>query len=414
MRFVVVGAGPAGCAFASAVAPDHDVVVVEAGDRHPPDGDLLRPLPGADERLVRTPVRRSAVEVDYVCGRGVGGGALVNGGFVVGEPDPLVAGLLPVERPGAIGPMAAALLASHPSAELGWLVAQDGRRVDLAEHLLDPHASITLTTGSPVARVVLDGRRAVGVETEDGSQVAADVVVMCAGALATPTLLLRSGVDTPGIGERLHDTTSVPIVVELADPAVDAPPLAVSADRDRHRLITVERAEHAAFGVLLVSLTTTTGRGRLTLPDPDGPPVVELGQLVSDDDCRSMTTAVDDAAETLRHPAWSGVVRAVAVDEHGTSLDALVGHPDRVTAWAADHLGGTYHATATCSLACDERGLVLGHGGLVVADASLLPATPSHNPFLAVISQAARLGARWRGSASSAAVWEHGSEPDVE
>lgn len=415
MRFVVVGAGPAGCVFAAAVAPDHDVVIVEAGDRHGPDPGILRPLPTADDRIARIPVTRSrltrrateagarpdpAAGDGYICGRGVGGGSLVNGGFVVGEPPSEVAGLLPFERPGAIGPMAAALLGSHDGAEVGSLVAVAGRRVDLAAHLIAPHDSIELITHRPVVRIVVEGGRAVGVQTEDGGHVGGDVVVVCAGALTTPTLLLRSGVDAPGIGDRLHDTTSVPITVELDDPAAAAgvAPLVASAERSRHRLTTVERAVDPRFGVLLVSLTATSARGRLTLPDPDGPPVIELGQLADDEDRRALATAVRDAAATLRHPAWRTVARGASIDDHGTALDTLGDDVDDIARWASARLGGTYHATATCSLACDRRGAVRGHAGLVVADASLLPATPARNPFLAVVAQAHRLGAGWRGS----------------
>ena len=45
----------------------------------------------------------------------------------------------------------------------------------------------------------------VGVELVDGEIIDADHVVLAAGAIHCPAILLRSGVDTPGIGDGLQD-----------------------------------------------------------------------------------------------------------------------------------------------------------------------------------------------------------------
>ena len=72
-------------------------------------------------------------------------------------------------------------------------------------------------TGSPVGRVVLDGARAVGVESE-GTLVEAREVVLAAGAVNSPQLLMRSGVDAPGIGENLHDHVAAGLLVASKQP----------------------------------------------------------------------------------------------------------------------------------------------------------------------------------------------------
>ena len=72
-----------------------------------------------------------------------------------------------------------------------------------------------VVTGTNVGCVVLDGRRAIGVRTLDGVDLPADHVVMAAGAIHTPAILLRSGVETPGIGDRLQDHPAAPLALEL-------------------------------------------------------------------------------------------------------------------------------------------------------------------------------------------------------
>lgn len=91
--------------------------------------------------------------------------------------------------------------------------------------------NLTIETGAHARRVVFDGqRRATAVEYEVGGELrTANVrceVVMCAGALETPKLLMLSGVgpaahlaqfdipvvlDQPAVGENLHDHPNVPV-----------------------------------------------------------------------------------------------------------------------------------------------------------------------------------------------------------
>ena len=66
---------------------------------------------------------------------------------------------------------------------------------------------------------LFEGRRAVGVRTVGGDEIEADLVVVSAGAIHSPAILLRSGVDTPGVGANLHDHPSFPIAIQLHEPA---------------------------------------------------------------------------------------------------------------------------------------------------------------------------------------------------
>lgn len=111
-----------------------------------------------------------------------------------------------------------------------------GERFSVAKAYLTPHLGRTnlhVVTGARATRIVSEGRRAVGVEYHQGGQLrqvrAAGEVLLSAGALLSPQLLLLSGIgpgaqlqrhgipvvhDLPGVGEHLHDHPDVVLVMD--------------------------------------------------------------------------------------------------------------------------------------------------------------------------------------------------------
>ncbi|MDT7800915.1 MAG: choline dehydrogenase [Actinomycetota bacterium] len=78
------------------------------------------------------------------------------------------------------------------------ITARGGRRVTTWHAYASPVASrMTVHTGALVHRVLVEGSRATGVVASIGGEpreLSADLVVLAAGALASPAILLRSGV----------------------------------------------------------------------------------------------------------------------------------------------------------------------------------------------------------------------------
>ena len=71
------------------------------------------------------------------------------------------------------------------------------RRISAATAYLNParsRANLTVQCEVIVSRVLFDGERATGVELANGTTISAREVILCAGAIATPALLQRSGV----------------------------------------------------------------------------------------------------------------------------------------------------------------------------------------------------------------------------
>lgn len=86
-----------------------------------------------------------------------------------------------------------------------------GLRSTAKDILASAGPNLTIVTDSPVQRLVLDGTRAVGVETAGGKQYrAAKEVVLCAGSLNNPSILMHSGIG-PADQLRAHD---IPVVLD--------------------------------------------------------------------------------------------------------------------------------------------------------------------------------------------------------
>ena len=120
------------------------------------------------------------------------------------------------------------------------ITAQDGRRSSAAIAYLKParnRRNLRVETGSTVTRVIIEKGRAVGVECMRGkhkvTHKAKHEVVLSAGAIATPKLLMLSGIgpaeqilrqgidvhaDLPGVGQNLQDHIEISLVYQLNGP----------------------------------------------------------------------------------------------------------------------------------------------------------------------------------------------------
>jgi choline dehydrogenase len=200
---------------------------------------------------------------------------------------------------------------------------RDGIRISTAVAYLQParrRPNLTIRPGCLVERVLFDGRRAVGVEVECGAdrqQVRGRRITLSAGALASPLLLLRSGigpraellahgiaplVDLAGVGDNLVDHPWAPLIL-VPKAGVGHPtalPAAVglryttpgSGDFNDMQMYfnTANLARWPTLQAVLdeslvlvrrPALQRPRSRGRLTLtsPDPHSPPAIAVNCL---------------------------------------------------------------------------------------------------------------------------------------
>lgn len=113
----------------------------------------------------------------------------------------------------------------------------DGKRWSSARAFLEEakrRPNLTVMTRQRVEKVLLEGRRAIGVKLDDGRTFRARCeIVLTAGAIATPALLQRSGIgngeelrrlgievvhDLPGVGENYQDHLESTVQFELKEP----------------------------------------------------------------------------------------------------------------------------------------------------------------------------------------------------
>ncbi|KAG9256225.1 uncharacterized protein F5Z01DRAFT_649499 [Emericellopsis atlantica] len=114
--------------------------------------------------------------------------------------------------------------------------SHNGLRSTAKDLLTGVPDNLTILTGSPVRRLLLEGNRAVGVETRDNKFWASKEVILSAGALNNPKILMHSGIgpsdqltkysipvvkDVPTIGQGLRDHMFCPLVYTCKDGHTD-------------------------------------------------------------------------------------------------------------------------------------------------------------------------------------------------
>jgi len=304
---------------------------------------------------------------------------------------------------------------------------RDGRRVSTNDAYLEPargRANLEVRGDALVDRVLIDGRRAHGVRLATGEEIAAQQVIVSAGAIHSPAILLRSGVgvdDGLPVGANLKDHAATPgFEIALAPsgrrPSADAPvfamvlrytsELAAAGPNDMQMAWfgAVGPADDDLAGARLIGAVMrvfSSGTVRLQSDDPSLDPIVEFDMLADDRDRVRLRDCVWRMIDAVRHP----VVRAISdgVLALTTPLDDL-DSDDAIDAWLSAHVTDYVHAVGTCRMGSpgdpaavvDTRGAVIGYKQLRVCDASVMPDLPKANTNLTTIAIAERLSAMLR------------------
>ncbi len=240
-------------------------------------------------------------------------------------------------------------------------------------------------------------------------------IVLSAGALHTPPIMLRSGIgpsahlremgidvvhDLPGVGENLKDHPSVtlialpkPGVIKPGDPLQQIGLRYTAADSSEEndmqmymwsnetsrspQLAAAMPGIEAVF-MLCVSLQRPLSLGsvRLTSTDPAAQPAIDINLLAEEQDMEKMVDGV--------RVAWR-LLNSGPIAEHTAAIlrptQELVDDDDAVREFLRGSVTHLVHPVGTCKMGpadepmavVDQSGRVYGVEGLVVADASIMP-----------------------------------------
>ncbi len=307
-----------------------------------------------------------------------------------------------------------------------------------------------------VSRLIVHGGRAVGVSYRQGRRVhrayCDEEVVLCAGAIGSPAVLLRSGIgpaghltacgvpvvaDIPGVGGNLRNHPLMTIVFEVSQPTLNSqtsvPHLLAEAVRylaggqgllttGPSHVIVYGSADgirpdfsisHGAYAVggpgsgplrrfprparenaitVRVQLFRSQSRGsvRLRAAAPRARPVIRYAALGGDRDVARMTAACRQARKIALTPPLSRFVLREMKPGPAVETDADWDAALRHQISAGRHYGGT------CAMGPDERGVVdntlrvNGLRNIRVADASVLPELPSGGLYAPTVMIAER------------------------
>lgn len=312
-------------------------------------------------------------------------------------------------QPGGTG------LARYPSN-----VDPDGNRSSVNQAYLDParkRSNLTVLGDSHVDRVLFNASRAVGVITASGEKHLVEEggeVILSAGAVHSPGILVRSGIGTSEVLKRLSipQKLELPVGEGLQDHAIifidfapqpsgrlvpeDLRPTNVAiryssgiGDANPNDMAILGTNRNYWFGNdqsgLAIQLNESRARGRLLFnsTDPLSDPVLEMGLLTDDLDLRRMIDGVDRAKELLSRKGFREFIDGSPnAPESPEAIYEMV--RDVVHACSTARLGAEGDPDAVVDLECR----VQGAEGLRVIDASIMPKVPSANIHLSVIAVA--------------------------
>ncbi|ODM77065.1 GMC family oxidoreductase [Bradyrhizobium elkanii] len=318
----------------------------------------------------------------------------------------------------------------------------DQRRCSAVDAYLRPHLTsgrVVLLTGKTVVRLLVENKRAVGVELMDESlkRITANQVVLSAGAVQSPKILMHSGIgpaaqlrqhgiaviaDSPEVGENLHDHPMVPVRAyvkgDLGYQAVaqglgsvkaglryfvtkDGPASGNGIETVTHWNPSDFNAEptiqcyHAPIvlneqlgpagdrsGVtfeLVVLQPKSRGWVRLADSDPTSMPLINPNFMGEEEDLRAAVESVRAIRKVMAQASLALVIEEEMDPGPRIESDGEIGE------WVKRVVTTMWHPVGTCRMGQDARAVVdarlrvRGVDGLRVIDASIMPNITSGN-----------------------------------
>lgn len=317
-------------------------------------------------------------------------------------------------------------------------ISQKGRRCSSAAAFLKPIRSRTnldVQTQAHVTRIIFDGKKATGVEYHQKAQIkqarAAKEVLLCAGTVQSPQILLLSGIGNgqtlqqlgipvvqhlPGVGQNLQDHLDISIQTQVTQPItlyamtrpdkalrvllqywlfgsglgrsngleagafVKTHPELAKPDVQLHFIPTLMfdhgRKKVQDHGMMLHACQLRPqSRGFVSLNSPDAfaAPLIQPNYLSAETDINVMIKAVKIARALFSANAFKTIIGEECMPGKNIQTDTEIADFIRQSAETI------YHPVGTCKMGLDDRAVVdtqlrvKGLENLRVVDASIMP-----------------------------------------
>lgn len=514
--FVIIGVGSAGCTFYHQLAKSiqGSFVLLEAGgpkadDPAPQTATAPSPhIPVHYPRLFRSPLdwnyqtvpqmNLANRKITWPRGKGRGGSSLINAMIYLpgsaGDWSALAETWqvspselrqhLPHQIPTADWPCAVdaeihpltkkfiqSCAQSHPHAPSSFLADEDysfgifprttrhGRRVNAYQAFVAVAATqrrVQVETNTHVERILFDRGRAVAVQGcshgKSKTWIANRAVILCAGAIESPAILMRSGIgdaeqlyalgiqvvqDLPGVGQNLQDHLLMPVIVASTQPSLTNNP--TLEERQRFHWygegpLTSNIAEagyffHAnaqripqlqihftpthyleyplrpqptnafSFGLTLLQ-PHSRGQVRLISADASQTPLIDPAYLSNAEDLKLLSEGVDECRQLIAQEPLNNLRGSEILPGEKRATGAALERAIRAYAQTIFHPVGTCAVGSANDSVVDTQFRVHGTEGLYVVDASVFNRIPACNPAAQIMALAS-LAAQRVASATS-------------
>ncbi|MFO1173402.1 MAG: choline dehydrogenase [Hyphomicrobiaceae bacterium] len=333
---------------------------------------------------------------------------------------------------------------------------KNGVRQSTAEGYLKPIRSrnnLTVATKSAVRKLLSSGNRISGVTySQNGIEHSVEAereVILCAGAIGSPHILMLSGIGDaddlkphgiklvrhlPGVGRDLQDHLGVPVQYNTrksVSPVRQLSPVGRYITGARWVLtkgglggsnffevgaffksddgLAGPNIQHEFFPMMgmyhqgksqawdgfqyFTSIMHPKSRGRIKLKsaDPSVHPELKFNYFSDPDDVRTLAIGVQRTKEMVRQRGWDEL-RNEDISPGPDARDLT-----QIESWVRANAGSGYHPVATCRMGSDagavtdQTGKVHGMEGLRVVDASLMPTLTTGNTNAPTIMMAEKL-----------------------
>ncbi len=328
------------------------------------------------------------------------------------------------------------------------LTMRDDVRVSTNDGYLEPargRSNLTIIGDALVDRIVFEGNCATGVRLHSADG-AAEVlrgreILICAGAVHSPAILMRSGIgpagdlqplgiapvaDLPGVGQNVLDHPAVGLHLSLRPEAQAGDPHARRtncclrytsglADTGFNDMLIAScnvygvEGEALTRGIVVVSVYQAFSKGRLRISslDPEVNPFIEERMLTDERDLVRLRDGVRKLCGIGRHAAFADIAAEMSVgdplSEDRRGIDSFTDDAE-LEAWLLRECADCYHIVGTCRMGAADDPLavvnpecrVIGVDGLRVIDASIMPEVPRANTHLTTVMIGEHMAERLR------------------